>query len=190
MGTIASMRLKTFVAAISCILMAGTVGYGQEMTRGQVEVAGQLGLVGGIGTHASIGGSAGAAYSERVFIQGELSYIPLGGGSVDILGVETEGSSKAINFNVTGQYLFPAQNQILPYAGAGLGILRSSASVSTTGPGGIDFSSETSNTDVYFNFGGGIRYYYRDRWGFKPELMIFAGSETYVRVAAGVFFMF
>jgi opacity protein-like surface antigen len=169
--------------------MTNAVGFGQDMARGQVEATGQLGLVGGIGTHASIGGSLGYAYTERIFLQGELSYIPLGGGSVSILNVETSGSAKAINFNASAYYLFPTSGMVAPYAGGGLGITRTSANVSTTA-GGVNFSADSSATDLYVNFGGGLRYHMNDRWGFKPELMIFAGSETYIRVAAGVFYQF
>jgi len=182
-------RMHICVAVISCILMAGAVGYGQDLARGQVEATGQLGLVGGIGTHASVAGSVGAAYTERIFFQGELSYIPLGGGSVNLLGVESEGSAKAINFNAGAQFLFPRSAAIAPYAGIGLGILRSTASASTTF-GGQTFGSDTSSTDFYVNLGGGVRYYMSDRWGIKPEFMLFAGSETYIRVGAGVFFQF
>jgi hypothetical protein len=78
----------------------------------------------------------------------------------------------------------------VPYAGAGLGFLRSSFDTSRTGAGPGSFIAEGSSTDMYFNTGGGFRYYVNERWGFRPEFMIFAGSNTYVRFAGGVFYQF
>ena len=37
---------------------------------------------------------------------------------------------------------------------------------------------------------GGGRYYASDRWGFKPELTLFVGSNTFVRIGGGIFYQF
>ena len=167
------------------LVVTGIASYGQT---GNVEVSGNLGVVGGIGTHGSFGGSIGAPVTDHLILAGDLSYIPFGGGSVTVLGATTRSSAKAINFNTNLQYQFKPAHSVVPYAGAGLGFLHSSFDASSTGPG--SFSASGSSTDMYFNVGGGFRHYVKERWGFRPEFMIFAGSNTYVRFAGGIFYQF
>ena len=54
--------------------------------------------------------------------------------------------------------------------------------------GGMTVSGKSSSSDLYFNVGGGVRYFVNERWGFRPELMLFAGSNTYVRFGGGIFY--
>jgi hypothetical protein len=171
-------------------MIASVASYGQGIVPGNVEVTGHLGIVSGIGSHGSFGGSIGTPISDHVILSGDLSYIPMGGSSVSINGTSANSSAKAFNFNGNLQYQFKTALAITPYAGAGLGFLHSSFSSSSNLTGAAPFSLQSSSTDMYFNVGGGFRYYVNERWGFRPELMIFAGSNTYVRVAAGVFYKF
>ena len=175
---------------ISLFLMTGR-GYAQEMEKGQLEATGQLGLVAGIGSHAAVGGSVGAAVNQRVFVAGEFLYIPLGSSTVRILDTNTSVSAHAYNFDFAVQYQFRTYGSAVPYVGAGLGLLHSSASVSNTFSfQGFSFSTGGSSNDFYANFGGGIRYYVSPQWGFRPELTVFAGSNSFVRIGAGVFYEF
>jgi len=185
------MKLKILDLSGRLVVMAAVVvltsiaSYGQS----KVEVTGNLGVVGGLGgSHGSFGGSIGAPVTDRMILSGDLSYIPLGGSSVTMLGLTTSASAKAFNFNGNLQYQFKRAGDVVPYAGAGLGALRSSFHTSSDGfLGPIEVKG--SSTDVYFNMGGGFRYYVKgQRWGFRPELMIFAGSNTYVRLAGGIFY--
>ena len=172
--------------ALMAVLVVGmsVVSYAQ----GQVEVTGHLGVVGGIGSHASFGASVGAPVADRLILLGDLSYIPMGGGSMQFMGSTIQSSAKGINFNANLQYEFRPSRATVPYAGAGLGILRTSFSASGTGPG--SFNGGGSSTDLYFNVGGGLRYYLNERWGIRPELMIFAGTDSYARFAGGLFYQF
>jgi len=159
---------------------------------GQAEVSGNLGAVSGIGSHGSFGGSIGAPIADHLLLSGDLSYIPMGGSDVTIGGATTSSSAKAFNFNGNLQYQFKAfrsSHATVPYAGAGLGFLHSSFSSSSNIPGST-FNITGGSTDMYFNAGGGLRYYVNERWGFRPEFMVFAGSNTYVRFAGGVFYKF
>jgi hypothetical protein len=151
-------RVLTSVAAavIGCLLVTG-VGYGQEMEKGQVEATGFAGVVTGIDTHATLGGSLGVAVNERVFAYGEFSYIPLGSFSFSGPSGSISGSARALNFNGGAQYLFNRTNSVVPYAGAGLGLLHTTGGGSTT-IGGVTLGSSGSGTDFFFNFGGGLRY--------------------------------
>ena len=176
------------IAALAVI--SSVASFGQGLVPGSVEVTGHLGVVSGIGSHGSFGGSVGTPITDRMMLSGDLSYIPLGGGSVSINGATSSSSAKAFNFNGNLQYQFTPAHAVVPYAGAGLGFLHSSFSSSSNLPGTTPFSAQGGSTDLYFNMGGGLRYYVNERWGFRPEFMVFAGSNTYVRLAGGIFYKF
>jgi hypothetical protein len=178
--------------AMTAVVMVASVAttYGQSITPGNMEVTGHLGIVSGIGSHGSFGGSLGVPVSNNLILSGDLSYIPMGGSNVTVQGATSSSSAKAFNFNGTLQYQFKQQRAIAPYAGAGLGMLHSSFDTSSNIAGAPSFSASGSSTDLYFNIGGGMRYFVNERWGFKPELMIFAGPNTYVRLAGGIFYRF
>src|SRR5262245_432921 len=189
------MKLKIelpgrLVLVTAFVVVTSIASYGQKIVPGNVEVTGHLGVVSGIGSHGSFGGSIGAPISDHVILSGDLSYIPLGGASVTVLGATNSSSASAFNFNGNLQYQFKAMRAAVPYAGAGLGFLRSSFDTSMNVPGAGSISAKGSSTDLYFNVGGGLRYYVKERWGFRPEFMVFAGSNAYVRFAGGIFYQF
>jgi hypothetical protein len=176
------------VLTITALVMVASVAssYGQ----GNVEVTGHLGIVSGIGSHGSFGGSLAVPATDNLILSGDLSYIPMGGGSVTVQGSTTSSSASAFNFNGTLQYQFKQTRDVAPYAGAGLGLLHSSFDTSSNVLGVPSFSVAGSSTDLYFNIGGGFRYFVNSRWGFRPELMVFAGPNTYLRLAGGIFYRF
>jgi hypothetical protein len=169
------------------VAITSIASYAQGL--GNFEVTGHLGVVSGIGSHGSFGGSVGAPISDHLILSGDLSYIPLGGASATFNGSTLSSSAKAFNFNGNLQYQFKAVRATVPYAAAGLGVLHSSFSASSNVPGSA-LNMKGGSTDLYFNAGGGLRYYVKERWGFRPEIMVFAGSNTYVRFAGGLFYQF
>jgi len=179
------------VLAITAFVMVASVASSnaQGITPGNMEVTGHLGVVSGIGSHGSFGGSLGVPVSKSFIVSGDLSYIPMGGGSVTAGGATTSAGARAFNFNGNLQYQFKQAHDLVPYGGAGLGFLHSS--FDTAGSIlGSSFSVSGSSTDLYFNVGGGLRYFVNERWGFRPELMVFAGPNAYVRIAGGIFYRF
>ena len=180
--------MSGLAAVLVCVAVSAT-SYAQEPR--DVEANVQVGVVSGIGTHGSFGGGIGVGLTPRILGFGEFSYIPLGSASSSVpsLGLQAGGSARAMNFNLGGRYEFSGTRTMAPYASAGLGVLHSSSSFSST-VGGITISGEGSSSDLYFNFGGGLRYFVNDRWGWKPELMIFAGPDTFVRLGGGIFYRF
>lgn len=161
-----------------------------ETEVGTAEVAGYGGLVAGIGTHGVLGGGLAYAVKPRLLAVGEFSYIPGGGEQVSGPGYVVKTSSRAYDFNGGIHFQFPLREpKAVPYVAAGLGALHGSASY-TGSALGQTYSGKASSTDFYFNFGGGLRYYVSERWGLRPELKIFAGDETYVRLAIGIFYQF
>jgi len=190
MNNISRIISVSLIATVGLFVMTG-VGYGQDLEKGQIEATGQVGFVSGIGTHGAFGGSVGGALSEHVLAFGEFLYIPLGSSTVRILGVNQSVSGRAFNFDGGLQYQFRRHGSMVPYAGVGLGLVHSGAS----GPSsftfqGFNFSAGGSSNDFYANLGGGVRYYMTEQWGFRPEFTIFAGSNTFVRIGAGVFYQF
>ena len=180
--------MLVLTALVVCIGMSAA-SYAQEPR--EIEANAQVGIVSGIGTHGSFGGGMGVALAPRIRGYGEFSYIPLGGSSDSVppLGIQVGGSARAYNFNVGGQYELSRSGSIAPYAGAGLGVLHTSTSYSSS-IGSTTVSGSGSSSDVYFNVGGGLRYFVNERWGWRPEVMVFAGSNTYVRVGGGIFYRF
>ena len=156
-----------------------------------MEATGQIGFVSGIGTHGAFGGSVGGALSEHVLAIGEFLYIPLCSGTGRINGVTQSVSGRSFSFDGGLQYQFRKHGSMVPYAGVGLGLLHSSVSSSSSFSfQGFNFSTGGSSNDFYANLGGGVRYYMTEQWGFRPEFTIFAGSNTFVRSGAGVFYQF
>ena len=134
----------------------------------------------------------GVAYAgtERLLAVGEFSYIPGGSQKISGVGFAAKASAGAYDFNGGIHFQFPLKEpKAVPYVAAGVGALHSSGSATTTVMG-TTASTKASATDFYFNFGGGLRYYVSDRWGIRPELKIFAGDETFVRLAIGIFYQF
>lgn len=186
MMRIGCSSMQVFRVLVACLAMSAAA-YAQESR--QIEANAQVGIVSGIGTHGSFGAGISTPLAERVLGYGEFSYIPLGGSTSTIPGLQTGAGARAYNFNVGGQYQFSPSGSMTPYAGFGLGMLRTSSSYSSSF-GGTTVSGGTSSNDLYFNLGGGVRYFVNEGWGLRPELMIFAGSNTHIRLGAGVFYHF
>ena len=184
--------MQIIAAAVACVFVA-TSGYAQQLEKGKVEATGQVGLAFGIGTRASFAGTLGAAINERIFVLGEFGWIPLGGasasGSIPGGVFEIDSGGNLFSFMAGAQYQFNPQGSIVPYAGAALGVVHSSGSFESNFNGEMQNIS-VSNNNFYVSFGGGARYYVKDRWGFKPEFMIFAGDDTYFRFGIGMFYQF
>ena len=180
--------MSVLAAVLVCVAMSAA-SYAQEPR--DVEANVQIGVVSGIGTHGSFGGGIGVGLTPRILGYAEFSYIPLGSASssIPILGLQAGSSAKAMDFNLGGRYEFSGNRTMAPYAAAGLGILHSRSSFTST-VGGTTISGEGSSSDLFFNFGGGLRYFVNDRWGWKPELMIFAGPDTFIRLGGGIFYRF
>ena len=183
---------KALAVAVVCLLLTVS-GYAQSLEKGEVEGTGQVGIVTGIETHASFAGSLGKAVTDNIFALGEFGYVPMGGASASgnspTGGFNIDAGGRLLTFMVGAQYQFNQKGYFVPYAGAGLGFVHASGNFTST-VGGSTTNLDFSDTDFYASFVGGARYYVKDNWGLKPELTIFAGSNTFFRFAAGVFYQF
>lgn len=172
------LNFRTLLLTALVALPGEMVVQAGELRKGTSEVTGFAGIADGQGT---FGGAFGRAVTNRVFVYGDAGYIA--GESASVAGFSA--SSHAMNFHGGLQYSFRTESRLVPYAAAGIGITRVSASVS-----GIGLPVKGSNSSVMFAFGGGARYYIGRNWGIRPELMVFAGDGSYIRAGAGVFFQF
>jgi opacity protein-like surface antigen len=186
-------RLMQIMAAVAACLVLAASGYAQQLEKGKIETTGHVGLAMGVGTRAAFAGTLGTAINDRVFVLGELGWIPLGGtsasGQTGGSSFEFDSGGKILTFMAGAQYQFNAQRSFVPYAGAGLGLVHSSGETRTT-IGGSTQTINVSSNNFYMSIGGGARYYVKDRWGFKPELMVFAGEDSFVRLGVGMFYQF
>ena len=179
---------KVVAVAVGCLLLSVS-GYAQILEEGEMEVTGQVGIVTGIDTHASFAASGGKAIKDRIFVLGELGYIPLGGVSANVGGSAVDSGGRVISLMGGAQYQFSEQRSFIPYAGGALGLVRLSGSVTTT-VGGTTTTVDFSDNEFYVALTGGARYYVKDRWGFKPEFTIFAGDDFFFRFGVGLFYQF
>jgi len=178
-------------AVIIASLAVSSFAFGADLEKGQVEATGLVGIVTGIGTHTVVGIGGGKAIRNNITLNGEFSYIPLGSADVNVLGVQSSYSAKGMTFDFGAQYQFKQYGKFDPYAGIAVGWIHTSLSQSVNASvAGFNFSNGTSGNDAYVKFGGGGRYYLGDSWGVKPELMVYAGSNTFVRLSGGLFYMF
>src|SRR5207253_2655721 len=103
MKTQGRTQSHVLMATIISLILSPHV-FGQDLEKGTVEATALVGFVSGIGgTHGVVGGGGGAAIRNRFLVLGEVSYIPLGSNSIDVLGVKSEFSARAITFNFGGQ---------------------------------------------------------------------------------------
>ncbi|MDX1984860.1 MAG: outer membrane beta-barrel protein [Bryobacteraceae bacterium] len=173
-----TMLLLALAAVCACPMAAED----NAIEKGESEAVGFAGLADG---NLTMGGAFGKGVTDKIFAYGELSFLK--GDSASFNGVKA--SSNAIGFGGGAQYnfnkLFKSNPRWVPYAGAGLSLFRFSAKSSF---GGV--SASASATDLFLNFGGGLRYYMKPNWGFRPELMIFAGDGSFIRATVGLFYQF
>ena len=180
---------QLFIAIVACLAVS-SYAFGADLEKGRVETTALVGVVTGIGTHTVIGVGGGKAIRNNISLNGEFSYIPLRSNSTNTLGVQTSDSAKALTFDFGVQYQFKQIGKFDPYGGISIGWMHSSASSSVTGISGLNLQGGASANDAFVKFGGGGRYYVGESWGFKPELMVFAGSNTFARISGGIFYMF
>jgi opacity protein-like surface antigen len=158
---------------------------------GRIEASGSAGIVTGIGTHGSLSLGGAATLTDRFRVSGDFMYIPLGSQSLDVLGVQSEFSARAIGFNIGGQYDVKRTDKWKPYVGGGVGFIHTSSDSSVTATvAGFNLNGGSSDTNAFLSLGGGARYYISDHFGFKPDLTLFLGHRTFVNASGGIFFQF
>lgn len=212
---------KTLVLLLSGAIMGAVPTLAEQPERGRVEVVGFGGINGGLpdlaspfqtglelgglrnvnqsgdsGTKWQAGGGIGVLVAKYFMITGEFAHdkiadinstgqVPARGTTVSI------GASANINsFTAGGQFLIPVRSRhAAPYVGAALGVARTSVTATTSVVGGTSISATES--DLTTNVGGGMRLYFTDRFGIRPDFRVIRlPGETYYRATVGVFYQF
>jgi hypothetical protein len=187
-------RWIVFVLTLLDCFAHTELGYAQNLEKGDAEATAQIGLVAGVGTHASLNGNVGTAVTDKVFAFAELGWIPLGGTSASFntipgANINFKSGGRILSFMAGAQYQLREMTSFTPYAVGALGLVHASQNVSQT-LGGTTTNVSVSNSNFYVGVGGGARHYFNESWGFKPELMIFLGKDTFFRFGAGFFYEF
>jgi opacity protein-like surface antigen len=185
-------RLRHVILVIGCLALSSSV-FAQDFEQRQIETTGQIGVVSGIGTHTALAGSVGTAITPKILAFGEFGWIPTGGSSITSNtpgnAFSFDSSSRVLSLMGGVQYQFKKTHSLVPYGTAGLGLVRASGDVTQT-VGGTTSQFNSSSNNLYVSLGAGARYYVKTNWGFKPEITVFAGNDSFVRVGAGVFYQF
>jgi opacity protein-like surface antigen len=169
-----------FSAALACAQSAQTDAG---------EVAAYAGGAFGIGSHPATGMTFATALSKYVLFGAELGFAPLGTESFQ--GRIGSGFTRArlYDFNGHVQVRIPVRDNWAPYITVGPGLLHSTAErVSSTALG--NNVVKTSDNAFAFHIGAGLRYYFTNNWGVRPEWKFYASDRNFSKLVVGAFYQF
>lgn len=129
--------------------VAGTVGYDHT------SMTNNLSSSGNPTTQYFYGGSGGYNVTPHITVLGEYKFDPLVAPSTSTYTWHSQLAGSAARFN------FTPSKKIVPYAIAGAGYVRMTAS---------EFGSYEYSDGYYVNFGGGASVYIGKHWGIRPEI--------------------
>ena len=131
------------------------------------------------------GASSGLAFSRYAIGLLDLSYMPLGGNTLqrypERVGIKDSG---LFDLNLSVNIRIPWRKHWEPYGIAGAAVLFSTYQV------GPAIYRSRSDTDLGFETGGGLRYYVTENWGARTEVRYTICNRNFGRVLAGVFYQF
>ena len=186
------LALLTVLFAVGASAQSAAV-----VRKGSYEIGGMIGASYGIDKFRVMGGGNVTFAATRVVLPYfEYTYFPGLNRQFDFTIQDTGRSGSSIyevpltDVHAGVHIRIPvAESKFVPYLVAGLGMIRSPArdvviNVGTAGGGVGTFTDTTpADTSLAANFGGGLRYYVNQRFGFRLEakaytpLSDFAGTE-------------
>lgn len=134
-------------------------------------------------TETNLGIATSYNFNPRIAVEGELSYAS--DGADDDL-VEFGSSLWTVSGNVL--YHFTGNERFLPYATAGLGLMRTSLDLEVSGNEIVD----ESNNELAVNLGGGVKSHLTEWAHLRGDLRFFNGGDVddnFWRAYVGVTFM-
>ena len=178
------------VAIIVLMVASGSVAQGAEP--GKAELSGYAGVtMGAIGAHPAAGASAGISLSRHASFLADLSYMPLGGNTLQFYpGQVRVANSGLYDLNLTGNILIPLHRGWEPYLIGGLAFLFSTYRVATGNAQGSVIFANRSDSDVGFETGAGVRYFLAENWGVRTEYRYTFSNRNFGRFLAGFFYQF
>ncbi len=200
-------RVRSLAGLLSLLVMAGLLEAqsGAFLAPGNTEVNGFVGSSFGIDKARVMGGgNISYAVSKHVLPYAEFSYFPG-------IGRRETGTFAGTGRPYTSTYQIPLvdfhggvhlrlpirESRVVPYAVIGAGVVHSlarkvSASYETSGPTNRQDLSIPSRSDFAVNFGGGLRFYATQRFGFRLEGKAYKPTglfkDVFAKFEGGVFF--
>jgi hypothetical protein len=185
------------VFLLGLLLSAATAQDAPVVRTGNIEVGGFVGASYGIDEFRVMGGGNVAyALTRHIMPYVEYSYFPRLDRTVTDAGTRFNYSFPLNDFHAGVHLRVPIrESRIVPYGVFGLGGIHAPASrVSVVFPDGtrIDNRPVPSSTDFAVNFGGGLRYYLNERFGFRVEAKAYKPTgnftDVFGKVEGGFFF--
>ena len=200
-----SHKHKQMMRFTSIALFCGSVLFAQApiVRTGNTEVGGFVGASYGIDQFRFMGGgNVSYALTRMVMPYAEFSYFP-GIGRNDTVQIPGGGVAR-FPYSIPMADLHGGvhlrvplkESKIVPYAVLGAGMLRSfsrteTAEIPLPGGGKIVIPVPVpARTDAAFNFGGGLRFYVNERYGFRAEAKAYRPTGAFTDVFGKVEFGF
>jgi hypothetical protein len=175
--------------------------------QGTTEIAGFVGLArDASGFKGMGGGNLAYAITRQVMLYGEFTYFPkVGGGLPTGAAFDSQGGHVEYKYtpsidDIHGGIHFRiplGERHIVPYAAAGVGVLRFAPSTFTatvTVPNASPFVFSDLKADAVtkaaVNFGGGVRFYFNEKFGMRLEGKAYKAADTKVfgKITIGFFY--
>jgi hypothetical protein len=169
--------LVAFLCALAPAVLLGQANAGEVAVFG----GGSFGL----GAHPTIGGSTGVGFARHAMALFEVAYTPMGQDTLRRAPpMVSQQSSRMFDFNVSFHIKAQLGERWAPYAILGGGLLWNPYRYATPSQAW----SDSSEVNFGFHTGGGVRYYLRPDFGFRPECRIIISTRTHARVTVGFFY--
>jgi len=186
-------RGSFLVPVATGLFLASFAAHAQQADTGVGIAAVSGGGIFGLGAHGSVGASLGAPVSKYLVPFIDFSYSPLTSYAftygANLLGKGLYTSSVA-DVNGGLKIRFPTKSDWVPYIGLGVGLLRFSSSIYSSGFN-TTATVNRSNDEAAGNVSAGALYYVTRHVGFGVELKGYmAQHNRFGRASAGVFYQF
>jgi len=184
-----------WAASILIIVAWGFDASGAHAQSGEAdigEVAGSAGVAsgGGIGAQAFVSGGVGLAFSRYGMGLIETSFLPLGQQTIQPWPAPfTVNHSYLLDFAFNIHIRIPVKHRWAPYAIVGTGLLWDLVQQRTTDSTGVTTVRGYNQFNGVLNTGGGLRYYFGQKWGIRPEVKVLVSKQVYTCVSVGVFYV-
>jgi Outer membrane protein beta-barrel domain len=147
----------------------------------------------GSNTKWNVGASGGYAIRSDFMVVGEFVRTRLLNPTLrlNVPLVPTLGFDASLIEATAGvQYQVPLRDsKVAPFAGVGIGMARSRLSLQESTFNILDLNF--SDNHFVFNFGGGARVYFSEKWGVRPEFkIVHIPGENWLRTSIGLFYQF
>ncbi|HKE24488.1 MAG TPA: outer membrane beta-barrel protein [Bryobacteraceae bacterium] len=181
-----SVRIAVQAAVVAVIFAAGVRAQESEEDVGEVSMSTGLAF-GGSGTNFAISGAIGTSLNRYWVLMVDASYIPMGSSTLVRYPGIVVNSSGLYNFTIPIQVRVPLKRKWQPYAIIAPALIYNHYRKLGIHPNGSRYYFGASDVRGGGEIGGGVRYYWREYWGFKGEYRYTITSRNFSLLTAGIF---